>query len=273
MTLRTPFALALCASLAGCDGCRSTTSRDASVGAAPRPSDGGTIVRVTEAAPLGPSPDRREVDVPIAWIHLLSEPAPTGSTPYAIVGARMPCGYGPNYGTSERVNGEVRLRLRAQWLGAGPVPETIPPCGDRPVRSFLVSQGILRLGTWRVVDMVPHGPNDDPPPVARVQHVLPDDANLPAPALRWMRGCATDDDCTAGGVCASVEGARLCLAAVDPWLSEHGNCPEGTSPADAQHTPDAGAATWRACVATCQHNTCPAGLVCNAQGHCLPPPR
>ncbi|MFO0649536.1 MAG: hypothetical protein U0326_25100 [Polyangiales bacterium] len=258
---------ALFTTLAGCDGCRPKLTRSAPNDAA---SDAGTIVRVTEAAPMGPSPDRREIDVPITWIHLLSDPAPTGSTPYAVVGARFPCGYGPLYGTSERAGGRVRIRLRGQWNAPGPVPATIPPCGDRPVRSFLVSEGILRLGAWEVVDMVSHGPGDDPEPVSRVQHVVPDDAQLPPAAARWTRPCGADTDCASGGVCASVEGVGVCLPAVDPWLSEHGACPGGTLATDVQHGPDGGVATWRACVASCQQGACPTGLRCSARGLCLP---
>ncbi len=268
MTLRATLALAALAALPGCNGCRARAAPDASAPAAP--ADAGTLVRVTEAAPLGPSPDRREVDVPIAWIHLLSDPAPTGSTPYAVVGARMPCGYGPLYGTSERAGGRVRIRLRAQWSGAGPVPAVIPPCGERPVRAFLVSEGILRLGQWEVVDAVPHGPGDDPPPVTRVQHVVPDDAHIAPPAARWTRPCATDSDCASGGVCASVEGARVCLPEVDPWLSEGGACAGGTTATEVSYAGDGGARTWRACVAACQNGACPAPLACSPRGLCLP---
>jgi hypothetical protein len=266
MTHRATLTRAALAALSG--GCRPRLTHgpaDAS------PADGGVIVRVTESAPLGPSADRREVDVPIAWIHLLSEPAPTGSTPYAIVGARLPCGYGPLYGTSERQAGKVRIRLRAQWQGSGAVPDPVPPCADRPMRSFLVSEGILRLGAWEVVDAVPHGANDDPTPVARVQHVVPDDAHLAPAAVRWTRSCVGDGDCTSGGVCATVEGARVCLPAVDPWLSERGPCAGGTTAADVQYTTDAGVRTWRACMAACVNRVCPQGLACSPNGLCLPP--
>ncbi len=269
MRHRVIVSAALFAMLSGCDGCRPRVTHSAN--APDASADGGTIVRVTEAAPLGPSADKREIDIPIAWIHLLSEPAPTGTTPYAIVGARFPCGYGPLYGTSERASGRVRIRLRGQWTGAGPVPDVIPPCGDRPIRAFLVSEGILRLGNWEVVDAVPHGPNDDPPPVTRVQHVVPDDAQLAPAAARWTRRCATDADCTSGGVCATVESAKVCLPAVDPWLSERGPCPGGTLATDVSYGDDAGVRSWRACVASCQQGACPAGLSCSPRGLCLPP--
>jgi hypothetical protein len=267
MRHRVLIAAALFTTLTGSGGCRPKPTRAAPADAS---TDGGTIVRVTEAAPMGPSADRREIDVPLTWIHLLSDPAPTGTTPYAVVGARFPCGYGPLYGTSERVGGRVRIRLRGQWSAPGPVPDVIPPCADRPVRSFLVSEGILRLGAWEVVDAVPHGPGDDPQPVTRVQRVVPDDAQLPAPAVRWTRRCAADADCAAGGVCAAVESASVCLPAVDPWLSEHGPCPGGTLATDVQYATDAGARTWRACVASCQQGHCPAGLACSPRGLCLP---
>ena len=81
--------------------------------AAARP-DAGQRIAVTEAAPLGPSADRREVDVPLAWIYLLTDPAPTGRTPYAVVGARLPCGYEPLYLTSEKDGARIKVRFRAR---------------------------------------------------------------------------------------------------------------------------------------------------------------
>jgi hypothetical protein len=156
----------------------------------PRP-DAGTRIAVTEAAPLGPSADRREVDVPLDWIYLLTDPAPTGRTPYAVVGARVPCGYEALYLTSEKDGSRVKIRFRARWSAATPVPVTPPTC-ERVAKAWLVSEGILRLGDWEVVDMVPHGASDPPAPTTRVQHVVPEDANLAPLAARWVRGCAAD---------------------------------------------------------------------------------
>ena len=238
-------------------------------GATARP-DGGQRIAVTEAAPLGPSADRREVDVPLAWIYLLTDPAPTGRTPYAVVGARLPCGYEPLYLTSEKDGARIKVRFRARWSAATPVPAAIPDCGERPVKAWLVSEGILRLGDWEVVDVVPHGAGDPPAPTTRVQHVVPEDANLPPLAARWVRPCAGDADCRGGGVCAEVDGGRLCLPEVDPWLVHHRPCVDGATEADARHTRDGVARTWRACVAACENNTCARGLTCSPSGHCLP---
>ncbi|MDB4928818.1 MAG: hypothetical protein JWM10_1302, partial [Myxococcaceae bacterium] len=143
---------------------------------APR-ADVERVPAVAEIPPLGPSADGQEIDVPLRWIHLLAEPAPTGSAPYAVVGAKVPCGYVPRYTVSERGDGEVRLRMRAQRRavdgghceGGAPVVE-------------LVSLSQLRLGAWRVVDAVPPAGPALPP---RVLHVVPDDGTLAPAAERW----------------------------------------------------------------------------------------
>jgi len=258
----------------GCEGCRSSRTGN------PPPASQTVIVRdagadvtrvrlpVAEAAPLGPSADRREVDVPLAWIYLLSDPAPTGSAPYAVLGARLPCGYGVLYGTSDKVDREVRLRLRARYRGEGPVPAVIPPCGDRPMSVHLVSLSILRLGDWRVVDAVPHGPGDDPVPVARVQHVVADDTSLAPAAVRWTRACATDADCASGGgECVRVEGVGVCQPPIDGWLGAGQGCPGGTLGADLHH----GTAARRGCIAACEDGgVCPGSLRCVSGRWCLP---
>lgn len=268
MAPRAALALALLSLAAPCSRCRGGAPA-APDGALPPPPDGGERIRTTEAAPLGPSPDRREVDVPLAWIYLLTDPAPTGSTPHAVVGARLPCGYEPLYLTSTKDGRTVRIRMRAGWGAPGPVPEALPAC-EPVTRAFLVSEGILRVGDWEVVDQVPHGPGDVPPPVTRVQHVVPDDANLPPIAARWTRGCATDADCAGGGVCASADGGRLCLPEIDPWLSNRAPCVDGATAVDVQHAGNGGTRTWRACVAACENNACARGLACSPHGLCLP---
>ena len=60
------------------------------------PADAGNRVRtIAEVPVMGPSADRREVDVPLRWMHLLANPVPTGSAPSVVVGAEIPCGYRP----------------------------------------------------------------------------------------------------------------------------------------------------------------------------------
>lgn len=234
---------------------------------APR-ADAERVPAVVEVAPPGPSADGQEVDVPLRWIHLLSEPEPTGSTPYAVVGAAVPCGYVPRYTVSERVAGEVRLRMRARRRhldggrceGATPVVE-------------LVSLSLLRLGTWRVVDAVAHRAGDPAAPTPRVLHVVPDDAALAPAAERWTRPCRATADCAAGGVCARVAAASICLPAMDPWLHLGRPCPEGTRPAGAAPVAAGEGAPWRACVAACDRaGRCAGSLRCDASGICLPSP-
>lgn len=267
--MRSPRHLALALILAAhCK--RDRTAPDAATAVAPR--DGGQRIAVTEAAPLGPSADRRERDVPLDWIYLLTDPAPTGRTPYAVVGARLPCGYEPLYLTSEKDGSRVKVRLRARWSAATPVPPTLPDCGDRPVKAWLVSEGVLRVGDWEVVDIVPHGPGDPPQPTARVQRVVPEDARLPPLVARWVRGCSTDADCHAGGVCAELDGAALCLPPVDPWLGHGRPCVDGATVAEVRHRGDGGTRSWQACVAACENHGCPTGLTCSAADHCVPAP-
>ena len=224
------------------------------------------VPAVAEIPPLGPSADGPEVDVPLRWIHLLAEPAPTGSAPYAVVGAVVPCGFVPRYTVSERGEGEVRLRMRAQRR-----PSDGVACdGGTPVVE-LVSLSMIRLGTWRVVDAVAHGEHDPPVLPSRVLHVVPDDATLAPAAVRWTRGCSTTSDCTAGGVCAHAATGTLCLPPMDPWLHLGRPCPDGlrsvavTPVAPGEGTP------WRACVAACDRaGQCVGSLRCDPSGICLP---
>ncbi len=234
-----------------------------------RPDAGGERLRVSESAPLGPSADRREIDVPLSWIHLLAQPIPTGSTAHAVAGAVVPCGYAAKYLTSSAEGRVVRIRLRAEWTQPGPVPAPLPRC-DAPMRAWLVSEGVLRVGDWEVQDAVPHGPGDPPAPVPRVQRVVPDDGHVPAIPARWYRPCAADGDCTSGGVCARVEGVGVCLPEVDPWLSHRAPCIDGATATDVTWTSDAGVRAWRACLAACENGACARGLRCSPRGVCLP---
>ena len=154
---------ALVALLGGCEGargCRAARPTGAAATppvAAPASGDGGTRIMRTlaEIPPLGPSADGREVDVPIAWAYLLSEPSPTGSAPYAVVGATLPCGFAPAWTISTRApatgpegGGTVRLRMRARWQGPGEPSPAARTCASPPTAVQLVSLSVLRLGAW-----------------------------------------------------------------------------------------------------------------------------
>jgi hypothetical protein len=244
--------------LAGCPRARAPAV-DAG---APR-ADAERVPAVAEIPPLGPSADGSEIDVPLRWIHLLAEPAPTGSAPYAVVGAKVPCGFVPRYTVSERGDGEVRLRMRAQRraVDGGPCE------GDTQVVE-LVSLSQLRLGAWRVVDAVP-GPGPTLPP--RVQHVVPDDRALAPAAERWTRLCASTADCIGGGLCARVGAGSICLPPSDPWLALGRPCPEGLRSTAAMAVDPTEAPPWRACVAACDGGAhCNGALRCDPAGICLP---
>jgi hypothetical protein len=232
---------------------------------APR-ADVERVPAVAEIPPPGPSADGQEIDVPLRWIHLLAEPAPTGSTPYAVVGATVPCGFVPRYTVSERGEGEVRLRMRAQRRATdGGLCD-----GGTPVVE-LVSLSLIRLGTWRVVDAVAHGEGDVPSPTPRVLHVVPDDGTLAPAAERWTRPCRATADCAGGGLCARVAAASICLPPMDPWLHLGRPCPEGTRSVEAVPVSPVDGAPWRACVAACDRaGHCPGRLQCDAAGICLP---
>jgi len=247
---------------------------DAAVG------DSGTraIRSIAEVPPLGPSADGNEVDVPLSWVFALSDPAPTGSAPYVVAGGTMPCGFEPAWTISTRVpatagGGEVQLRMRARRRAAGAAGTTAAADGGCTTTTFgvsLVSLSILRLGEWRVVDAVPHGPAD-PVLVPIVQRVVPDDAALRPAAERWTRACVADAECP-GGVCASVGAGRVCVPPRDPWLHNHQACPGGTRSVEVSHTaPGATARQWQACVAACgEAGRCPGALRCDPLGVCVP---
>lgn len=255
--------LALAALLAACPRAR-PRAHDAAVA----PVDAERVPAIAEIPPPGPSADGAELDVPLRWIHLLAEPAPTGSTPYAVVGATVPCGFVPRYTVSERVEGEVHLRMRAQRRDGG----AAGCVGGTPVVE-LVSLSQLRLGAWRVRDATAHGPQDPPSPEGPVLHVVPDDATIAPPAERWTRACDTGADCAGGGVCARVGSGSICLAPMDPWLHLGRPCPEGTRSVEATAVDRGGPAPWRACVAACTSGQCPGRLRCDPSGICLPPSR
>ncbi|MDO9018200.1 MAG: hypothetical protein Q8S73_14740 [Deltaproteobacteria bacterium] len=244
-------------------------SRPPPVDAAVARPDAERVPAVAEIPPPGPSADGQEVDVPLRWIHLLAEPAPTGSTPYAVVGATVPCGFVPRYTVSERAEREIRLRMRAQRGG----PDGSACVAGRAVVE-LVSLSLLRLGDWRVVDAVAHGEGDVPAPTPRVLHVVADDTTLAPAAERWTRPCSATADCAAGGVCARAASGTLCLPPMDPWLHLGRPCPEGTRSVAVAPVDAAEGAPWRACVAACDGGgRCPGALRCDPSGICLPPSR
>ncbi len=225
--------------------------------------DGGLRIRtIAEVPPLGPTPDGNEVDVPLAWIHLIADPVPTGTAPSAAVGARLPCGFEPLFAASERGDREVRLRLRARRI-----PGRSGTCTDRPSTVQLVSLGVLRLGDWQVLDASAHAPTDDPAPSRVTQRVVADDTTLAPTLARWTRPCALERDCSAGGVCARIADVGVCVPPVDPWLGADRHCPGGT------HTVDVSRATvtWRVCLGACEpQHPCPDEYSCTPSGVCLP---
>lgn len=268
--------------LGGCQGGRGCQGRaPAAAGGQAEgraPGDGGTraIRSIAELPPLGPSPDGREIDLPLGWVFLLSDPAPTGSAPYAAVGATVPCGFVPAWTVSTKApgglgqGGEIRLRMRARWQGSGAPTGGREPCRDRPEAVQLVSLSVLRLGPWRVRDEIAHGPGD-PVLTEVVQRVVADDSALRPPAERWTRPCAADADCP-GGLCAAVGAGRVCLPPRDPWRHNDQDCPGGTRAVSVTHTrPGEGPRSWEACVAACPDGGgCPGTLRCDPVGVCVP---
>ena len=243
-----PLWLLATGALAGCNRTHVTApSRDAGTARA----DVERVRAIAVVPPPGPSEDGSEIDVPLRWIHLLEEPAPTGSTPYAVVGATVPCGFVPRYVVSERGELVVRLRMRAQRR---------PPDGGActvgaPVVE-LVSLSQLRLGDWQVVDAVPHAAGDPPMPTPRTLHVVADDPALRPAAERWTRPCARTSDCTSGGVCARAGAASICMPAMDPWLHLGRSCPGGTHPIEVRAVDAREGGAWQACVAACDTAGC-----------------
>lgn len=247
----------------GCPRPRGTAPADAG---SPRV-DAERVPAIAEVPPMGAAPDGSEVDVPLSWIYLLTDPAPTGSTPYAVVGARVPCGFVPRYTVSDRGEGEIRLRMRAQRRATDG-----GRCEGGVDVVEQVSLSLVRLGTWRVVDGVPHGAADAPVPAARTLHVVADDGSLRPAAERWTRACAATVDCEGGGECVRVGPTSICQPAMDPWLQLDRPCPGGTR---ATTVASEGGPPRRHCIAACDGaGQCPGNLRCDAPtGTCLPSPR
>lgn len=238
--------------------------------AEPRVADAGARVRTIAAVPaMGPSSDRRDIDVPLRWMHLLANPAPTGSAPSVVVGAEVPCGYRAHWANAERVGDELRVRLRARWDRSDQGPPAVPaPCPTPTVSVQIVSLSIVRLGTYRVTDAVARDGGTAPSVTLRV---VADDAALAAPAARWFRRCEADTDCEGGAVCAQAGAGRTCLPPVDPWRWSGRGCVDGAT-ARAVSAVNDPSRRWDACLADCDQGRCPAGLRCDAIGACVPPP-
>jgi hypothetical protein len=232
--------------------------------------DAGRRVRtIAEVPPLGTSGDRREVDVPIAWIHLRANPVATGSAPTAVVGANVPCGYRAHWANVARVRDTLQVRLRARWSrDDAPPPATPAPCATPTPTVQDVSLSIVRLGDYTVTDGSQRGPDDAPAPTATL-HVVRDDGTLAPAATRWFRPCAHDVDCEGGARCARIGGGAACLPPLDPWQWAGRPCVDGATarPVSAVDAPEV---RWTACVAACEGGRCPAGLRCDAIGACVP---
>lgn len=236
--------------------------RDASV-------DAGHRVRTIAEVPApGTSADRREVDVPLSWIHVLADPVPTGSAPSVVVGADIPCGYRAYWANAERAGDAMRVRLRARWDRDTPPPATPAPCPTPTPSVQIVSLSVMRIGTWQITDAVPRAEGQSPAPVATL-HVVRDDAALPPPAARWFRACARDNDCGGGSVCARIGSGTACLAPVDPWVWAGRPCVDGATarPVTRVDTPTV---RWSACLADCTQGRCPAEMRCDPVGACVP---
>lgn len=226
------------------------------------------------------SGDGREIDVPLAWVFVTDDPAPTGTAPNVIVGAELPCGYRPVYGTVSPPESPLRVRVHALFQGPG--APSAAQCATRPVSVELISLQRLRLNAYTVTDATPHGASDPPVPTVAMR-VVADDANTPPPMVRQIRRCTPNDDasCSAGGICAAVTGraSGVCVPPIDPYLVVGHPCPEGRSDATLTHAAIAGPAVpsdgvVHACLATCDTaHPCHPSLECvvnGTHGVCLP---
>jgi hypothetical protein len=214
----------------------------------------------------------RELDVPLSWLFVSEDPAPTGSAPNAIVGATLPCGYRAVYGTVSSPDASpLRVRVHALFDGAGDPHDA--RCRSLPLSVQMVSLQRLRLADFTVTDASPHAAGDPPVPTAAL-HVVADDNATPAAMRRRFRRCTPGDDstCTAGGVCATPSGRNVgvCVPPYDPYLAVEHPCPEGRAEAVLGHAPMSGPAVpadgaIHACLAGCD-DTHP----CDAAFECVP---
>lgn len=218
---------------------------------------------------MGPSADRREVDVPLRWVHLLANPVTTGSAASVVVGAEIPCGYRPHWANTEAVGDELRVRLRARWARDDVAPPASPvPCPTPTPSVQIVSLSVVRLGRWRVTDALSR--DGGAAPSATLQ-VVPDDGSAAPPAARWFRPCQRDPDCEGGAVCARIGGGSACLPPMDPWRWSGRACVEGATAREVSRMEDP-SHRWTACVADCDQGRCPAGMRCDPVGACVPAP-
>lgn len=234
------------------------------------PADAGNRVRtIAEVPVMGPSADRREVDVPLRWMHLLANPVPTGGGASVVVGAEIPCGYRPAWANAERVGDELRVRLRARWDREDRPPPAVPaPCATPTPAVQIVSLSVVRLGTWRVTDAVARDGGVTPAVTLRV---VRDDGALAPPVARWFRGCVGDGDCEGGAVCARIGAGAACLPPTDPWRWSGRGCVDGATVRTVSAVSDP-SRRWEACLADCDHGRCPDGMNCDPVGACVPAP-
>lgn len=266
--------LALCAACFLVSACRHRTRVPEDTGIDPN-------FRIPIVHPPGTAiPGGREIDVPLAWIHVSDDPATTGSAPNAIVGATLPCGFRAVYGSVSPPESPLRVRIHAAFDGTGDPASA--RCPEPPVSVQIVSLQRLRLGDFSVTDATPHGASDPPVPTVAMR-VVPDDANAPSPMARRYRRCAVGNDasCTAGGVCANVIGrsAGICVPPIDPYLVTNHPCPDGRADVALDHTSAPAPATphtpgVRACLASCDDtHPCDASFECvlvDSRRVCLP---
>ncbi len=264
---------ALLAIMAGCHGRRAAVPEDTGI----EPGFRIPLVR----PPGTPSPGGRDLDVPLTWIFVTDDPAPTGTAPNAIVGASLPCGFRAVYGTVSPPDAPtLGVRIHAVFEGSG--DPRAAQCDTRPVSVQTVSLQRLRLNRFTVTDATPHGATDPPVPSVALR-VVADDATTPAPMVRRYRSCAPGDDasCTAGGACGAFAGRTtgLCVPPMDPNLASDQPCPEGRAAITLTHAPMSGPVAppdgvLHACVAACDDaHPCHASFECVTEGThgvCLP---
>jgi hypothetical protein len=253
-------------------------------GTAPAPDEGNFQIPANVREPGLPSISGLEYDVPVAWLFLTEDPAPTGAAPDVIVGAELPCGYRPVYGTVSPPVNPLRVRLRARFAGPGRPDPAAVPCPTRNVAVQYISLQRLRLGTFTVSDATPH-PASEPTVPSVTLRVVEDDPRLPSRQARRLRRCTPGDDatCTAGGACGGIPGHAglgVCVPPFDPYLVIGRLCPgpaagapmgstevalEHPGPYAARATPPAGA--LHACLPACDAaHPCDVGMQCLAVG-------
>jgi len=223
-----------------------------------------------------------ELDAHIGWFYLPEDSVPTASAPRVLVGARLPCGYEPSFGTIDNTGRALRVLLHARYRGTGR-PDPSAQCPERTPFVDFISLSQVRLGTYPIVDVAdpvggPHA----------TLHVVEDNAQTPTPAARAVRACTAGDDatCTAGGVCGTLatDAAThsVCVPPLDAYLLVGRPCPAGRREVALDHAgafaaqpaPAPGPGALRACLPSCDEtHPCDPALECvpgSAGGVCVP---